>query len=60
MKTIKAYFVNLDLESKPRIDLGIFLEKVKNEGLAWRRAYQLVNPNHLGLMPSGRIEWELQ
>lgn len=58
MKIIRAFFVNQDLESKARTDLGLFLEKNKDEGLAWRRAFQVIGPNHLGLMPNGRIEWE--
>ncbi len=57
MRPYRVYFVHNN-ESKTRVNLGVVLEKNKNEGMGWARAYQLVARDVNNNLPHGHIEFE--
>jgi hypothetical protein len=55
-KAYRVLFVYSN-EKRTSVDLGLTLGKYKHEGMAWTRAYQVLERETDGKLPSGKIEF---
>jgi hypothetical protein len=56
-KAYRVLFVYSN-EKRTSVDLGLTIGKYKTEGMAWTRAYQVLERETDGKLPSGRIEFK--